>query len=93
MYSPAITDITFMVDKTSHMFITGPNVLKAVTGEDVSFEELGGARTPNNKSGNAHYLARDEADASAYVKRLLSYLRNNNRGPLAAPASDTRPTP
>lgn len=90
VYSPAITDFTVMVDKTSHMFITGPNVLKAVTGEDVSFEELGGARTHNSKSGNAHYLARDEADAIAYVKRLLSYLPNNNRAALAGPESSIR---
>jgi propionyl-CoA carboxylase beta chain len=67
-----------MVDLTSHMFITGPDVIKTVTGEDVTFEELGGARTHNTKSGNAHYLASDEADALDYVKALLSYLPQNN---------------
>jgi len=78
VYSPAITDFTVMVDQTSHMFITGPDVIKTVTGEDVTFEELGGARTHNTKSGNAHYLATDEADALDYVKALLSYLPSNN---------------
>ena len=68
VYSPAVTDFTVMVDQTSHMFITGPDVIKTVTGEDVGFEELGGARTHNTKSGNAHYLATDEADAIEYVR-------------------------
>lgn len=58
VYSPAITDFVVMVDQTSHMFITGPDVIKTVTGEEVGFEELGGARTHNSRSGNAHYLAR-----------------------------------
>jgi propionyl-CoA carboxylase beta chain len=78
VYSPAVTDFTVMVDKTSHMFITGPDVIKTVTGEDVGFEELGGARTHNTKSGNAHYLAHDEDDAIEYVKALLAYLPQNN---------------
>jgi propionyl-CoA carboxylase beta chain len=78
VYSPAVTDFTVMVDQTSHMFITGPDVIKTVTGEDVGMEELGGARTHNTRSGNAHYLAADEADAIAYVKALLSYLPSNN---------------
>jgi propionyl-CoA carboxylase beta chain len=78
VYSPAVTDFTVMVDQTSHMFITGPDVIKTVTGEDVGFEELGGARTHNTRSGNAHYLAADEADAIDYVKALLSYLPANN---------------
>jgi propionyl-CoA carboxylase beta chain len=78
VYSPALTDFTIMVDKTSHMFITGPDVIKAVTGEDVGFEELGGARTHNTRSGNAHYLASDEEDAIEFVKALLSYLPSNN---------------
>ncbi|MBX6723408.1 MAG: acyl-CoA carboxylase subunit beta, partial [Dactylosporangium sp.] len=77
-YSPAVTDFTVMVDQTSHMFITGPDVIKTVTGEDVGFEELGGARTHNTRSGNAHYLATDEEDAIEYVKALLSYLPSNN---------------
>jgi propionyl-CoA carboxylase beta chain len=78
VYSPALTDFTVMVDQTSHMFITGPDVIKTVTGEDIGFEELGGGRTHNTKSGNAHYLAADEADAIDYVKQLLSYLPGNN---------------
>ncbi len=67
-----------MVDRTSHMFITGPDVIKTVTGEDVGMEELGGARAHNTRSGNAHYLASDEDDAIGYVKALLSYLPSNN---------------
>ncbi len=78
VYSPAITDFTIMVDKTSHMFITGPDVIKTVTGEDVEFEELGGARTHNSKSGVSHYMATDEQDAFDYVRALLSYLPSNN---------------
>jgi propionyl-CoA carboxylase beta chain len=78
VYSPALTDFVVMVDKTSQMFITGPDVVKTVTGEDVSFEELGGARTHNTKSGNAHYLGTDEEDAISYVKELLSFLPLNN---------------
>ncbi|MGH3749880.1 MAG: acyl-CoA carboxylase subunit beta, partial [Micromonosporaceae bacterium] len=78
VYSPAITDFTVMVDQTSHMFITGPDVIKTVTGEDVTFEDLGGARAHNTKSGNAHYMASDEDDAIEYVKTLLSYLPSNN---------------
>jgi propionyl-CoA carboxylase beta chain len=78
VYSPAVTDFTVMVDQTSHMFITGPDVIKTVTGEDVAMEDLGGARTHNSKSGNAHYLASDEEDAVEYVKALLSYLPSNN---------------
>jgi propionyl-CoA carboxylase beta chain len=78
VYSPALTDFVVMVDQTSHMFITGPDVIKTVTGEDVGFEELGGARTHNAKSGNAHYLALDEEDALSYVKELLSFLPSNN---------------
>jgi propionyl-CoA carboxylase beta chain len=78
VYSPAITDFTVMVDEKSYMFITGPDVIKTVTGEDVTQEDLGGARTHNTKSGNAHYLAGDESDAIDYVKALLSYLPSNN---------------
>lgn len=82
VYSPALTDFVVMVDGTSQMFITGPDVVKTVTGEDVTLEELGGARTHNTKSGVAHYLAPDEADAIDYVKTLLSYLPANNLDPL-----------
>jgi propionyl-CoA carboxylase beta chain len=78
VYSPAITDFTVMVNEKSYMFITGPDVIKTVTGEDVTQEDLGGARTHNTKSGNAHYLADDEADAIDYAKALLSYLPSNN---------------
>ncbi len=78
VYSPAITDFIVMVDQTSHMFITGPDVIKTVTGEDVGMEELGGAHTHNSKSGVAHYMGRDEGDAIDYVKALLSYLPSNN---------------
>ncbi|MFD8737795.1 acyl-CoA carboxylase subunit beta [Streptomyces sp. NPDC059618] len=78
VYSPAITDFTVMVDQTSHMFITGPDVIKTVTGEDVGMEELGGARTHNAVSGVAHHMAGDEKDAIEYVKQLLSYLPSNN---------------
>src|SRR5215203_4163269 len=59
VYSPAITDFVFMVEQTSHMFITGPDVIKSVTGEDVSFEDLGGAATHNTRSGVAHFSAPD----------------------------------
>ncbi len=82
VYSPALTDFIVMVDKTSQMFITGPDIVKTVTGEDVTLEDLGGARTHNTKSGVAHYLAADEADALDYVKALLSYLPSNNLDPL-----------
>ena len=78
VYSPAMTDFIVMVDKTSHMFITGPDVIKTVTGEEVEFEDLGGARTHNTKSGVAHYMAHDEDDALDYVKALLSHLPSNN---------------
>jgi propionyl-CoA carboxylase beta chain len=86
VYSPAVTDFTIMVDGTSNMFITGPDVIKTVTGEDVTMEELGGARTHNTKSGNAHYMGADEDDAIDYVKALLSYLPPNNLDP--APSYD-----
>ncbi|MGK2875692.1 MAG: acyl-CoA carboxylase subunit beta [Nocardioides sp.] len=86
VYSPAVTDFTIMVDGTSGMFITGPDVIKTVTGEDVTMEDLGGARTHNTKSGNSHYMASDEQDAIEYVKALLSYLPQNNLD--EAPAYD-----
>lgn len=78
VYSPALTDFVVMVDQTSQMFITGPAVVKQVTGEDVSLEELGGARTHSEVSGNSHYLAADENDALEYVRDLISYLPQNN---------------
>ncbi|HEU5354692.1 MAG TPA: acyl-CoA carboxylase subunit beta [Actinocrinis sp.] len=78
VYSPALTDFVVMVDKTSNMYITGPDVIKTVTGEDVGHEELGGAHAHNTKSGVAHYQAADEKDAIEYVKGLLSFLPQNN---------------
>ena len=78
VYSPALTDFVIMVDKTSNMFVTGPDVIKTVTGEDVGMEELGGARAHNETSGVAHYLAADENDALDYARSLLSYLPQNN---------------
>ncbi len=78
VYSPAITDFTLMVEGTSHMFITGPDVIKTVTGEDVSFEDLGGAQAHSTKSGVAHYEAKDEQDCVDFARDLLSYLPSNN---------------
>ena len=78
VYSPAITDFIFMVDKISQMFITGPEIIKTVTGESVSFEELGGATTHNRKSGVAHFLCADEDDAFEQIRHLLSFLPQNN---------------
>lgn len=78
VYSPALTDFVIMVDQTSQMFITGPDVIKTVTGEDVTMEELGGAHTHMAKSGTAHYVASGEQDAFDYVRDLLSYLPPNN---------------
>src|SRR5687768_14832509 len=78
VYSPAVTDFTVMVDGTSNMFITGPDIIKTVTGEEVTMEELGGARTHNTRSGNAHYMGSDEDDAIEYVNALLSFLPQNN---------------
>ncbi len=79
VYSPALTDFVVMVDQTSQMFVTGPDVIKTVTGEDVSMEDLGGANTHMTKSGVAHYVAQDEEDALDYVKELLGYLPSNCR--------------
>ncbi len=78
VYSPALTDFVIMVDKTSQMFVTGPDVIKTVTGEDVGMEELGGAHTHNTRSGVAHYLADDEDDAIDYARGLIGYLPDNN---------------
>ena len=82
VYSPALTDFVVMVDKTSQMFVTGPDVIKTVTGEDVGMEELGGAYTHNTRSGVAHYLAEDEDDAIDYVRTLLGFLPDNNMAEL-----------
>lgn len=90
VYSPALTDFTFMVKETSHMFITGPQVIRAVTHEDVSFEELGGAMTHNSLSGVAHFAADDEDTCLAAVRKLMSYLPQNNLedAPPVVPADD-----
>ncbi|QZY00942.1 acyl-CoA carboxylase subunit beta [Halobaculum rubrum] len=78
VYSPAITDFTFMVKESSHMFITGPDVIKTVTGEEVTFEELGGAQTHASTSGVAHFAEDSEEEALDHMRRLLSYLPQNN---------------
>ncbi len=78
VYSPAMTDFVLMVKNTAHMFITGPQVIKTVTGEETTFEELGGAVTHNTKSGNAHFACESDEDAIEQVKMVLSYIPNNN---------------
>jgi propionyl-CoA carboxylase beta chain len=77
VYSPAITDFVLMVENTSYMFVTGPNVVKTVTHEEVTFEELGGAMTHATKSGVTHFVAANEADCLAHIKQLLSYIPQN----------------
>src|SRR5579871_5427430 len=79
VYSPALTDFIFMVEHTSHMFVTGPDVIKTVTHEDVSKEKLGGAETHNTISGVAHFLAQDDAECLRMIRELVSYLPQNNR--------------
>ena len=90
VYSPAMTDFVFMVKETSHMFITGPEVIKTVTGEDVTFEDLGGAWSHNTRSGVAHFAADDEQQCLADIAYLLSFLPNNNLEdpPYVAPTDD-----
>ncbi len=78
VYSPAITDFTLMVDKTSYMFVTGPDVIKTVTHEEVTKEELGGATTHNEISGVAHFMAHDDAECLAMIRELFSFLPSNN---------------
>src|ERR1700761_1994225 len=78
VYSPAITDFVFMVKETSHMFITGPEVIKTVTGEEVEFEELGGAMSHNAKSGVAHFASEDEDACLEDARYLLGFLPQNN---------------
>ncbi|QCC52728.1 acyl-CoA carboxylase subunit beta [Halapricum salinum] len=78
VYSPAITDFVFMVEETSHMFITGPDVIETVTGEEVSFDELGGAKTHASESGVAHFTPSAEEQALDDIRHLLSYLPQNN---------------
>ncbi len=90
VYSPAMTDFIFQVEETAHMFITGPDVIKAVTGEDVTFEALGGALTHGSKSGVVHFLAPDNETALEHVRYLLSFLPQNNmeQPPYYAPTDD-----
>lgn len=78
VYSPALMDFIFMVDKTSQMFITGPQVIKSVTGEEVSAEALGGAMTHNSTSGVAHFMSSNDEECIAQIRRLLSFLPSNN---------------
>jgi len=79
VYSPAITDFVFMVDKTSYMFVTGPDVIKTVTHEDVTKEKLGGSLTHNSVSGVGHFIASGDADCMRMIRELISYLPSNNR--------------
>jgi len=89
VYSPAMTDFTLMVKGTSFMHITGPEVIKAVTREEVTSEDLGGAMTHNSKSGVAHFAAEDEDDCIAHIRRLLSYMpQNNMEDPPFLPTAD-----
>ncbi len=89
VYSPALTDFTFMVEGTSHMFITGPDVVKTVTGEEITFEELGGAQTHASISGVAHLTYPDETSCLEHVRYLLSFLPSNNLDPTPVlPASE-----
>jgi acetyl-CoA carboxylase carboxyltransferase component len=89
VYSPALTDFIFMVKETSHMFITGPDVVKTVTGEEVTFEELGGAMTHNSLSGVAHLATESEADCLYLIREMLSYLpANNMEDPPFTPGKD-----
>ncbi|MFH1984837.1 MAG: carboxyl transferase domain-containing protein [Pseudomonadota bacterium] len=92
VYSPAMTDYIFMVKNTSYMFITGPEVIKSVTGEEISFEDLGGAMTHNAKSGVAHFACEDDTDAIGQIKRLLSYLPSNNMEDPPAVATGDAPS-
>ncbi|RLI20358.1 methylmalonyl-CoA carboxyltransferase [Candidatus Bathyarchaeota archaeon] len=78
VYSPALTDFIIMVEKTSHMFITGPNVIKAVLGQEVTFEDLGGALVHNQRSGVAHFIVKNEEECMQLIRTLLSYLPSNN---------------
>ncbi len=78
VYSPALTDFTLMMEGTSYMFLTGPKVVKTVTGEDVSQENLGGASVHSTKSGVTHFTAKTEEEGLAMIRKLLSYIPQNN---------------
>src|SRR5450432_3854753 len=89
VYSPAITDFIFMVADTSYMFVTGPDVIKTVTHEDVTKEDLGGSMTHNAKSGVGHFIAADDKECVRMIRELLSYLPQNNReDPPRRPCTD-----
>ena len=92
VYSPALTDFVFQVDQTSHMFITGPDVIKAVTGEEVTMEDLGGAVAHASKSGVTHFVYPSGIDALEAVRYLMSYLPSQQHGasPYFAPTRSTR---
>ena len=94
VYSPAMTDFIFMVKESSYMFITGPNVIKAVTGEEITFEDLGGAMAHNEKSGVAQFACESDEDAILQIKKLLSYLPSNNMEdpPVIPPTDDPNRT-
>ncbi|MCG8634379.1 MAG: methylmalonyl-CoA carboxyltransferase [Desulfobacterales bacterium] len=92
VYSPAMTDFIFMVKESSYMFITGPNVIKAVTGEEITFEDLGGAMAHNEKSGVAQFACESDEDCINQMKRLLSFLPSNNMEdpPILPPSDDPK---
>jgi len=91
VYSPAITDFVVMVRDTSYMFVTGPNVVKTVTHEDVTFDELGGADVHAHRSGVAHFEADDEVSCAALLRRLVGFLPSNNLDPAPILATDDPP--
>lgn len=91
VYSPALTDFIFMVKNTSNMFITGPTVVKSVTAEEVTAEELGGAVTHHTVSGVAHFACENEDDCIVQIKRLLSYLPSNNMEEVPLVETDDSP--
>ena len=93
VYSPAITDFILMVKKTSYMFVTGPDVIKTVTHEEVTKEKLGGAETHNQISGVAHFAADSDEDCLATIRELLSYMPSNNLEEPAAIADERRHQP
>ena len=89
VYSPAITDFIYMVEESSYMFITGPDVIKAVTHEEVTKDELGGAHSHAEKSGVAHFTARDDRECLAQIRELVGFLPPNNaEDPPIKPSSD-----
>lgn len=93
VYSPAITDFTLMVEGSSYMFVTGPNVVKTVTHEEVTSEELGGASTHSTKSGVTHFACANEVDCIEHLKRLLSYMPQNCEEEPVRYAADPKPAP